>query len=227
MNYNIKHLAILMDGNARWANANNLTKAEGHKQGIEVAKKLIPVISEIGIPYLTLYAFSWENWQRPAEEINVLMKLLSFYIQSETNNLYKNGIKLRFIGNLEKLSLKLRDQIYKAVELTKDNNKMTLCVAFSYGSRTEIIDACQKIINAGISKVNEEVFRKFLYDPEMPDVDLIIRPSGEYRISNFLLWQAAYAEFYFSQKFWPEFDKEELNNALESYSKRVRRFGSR
>lgn len=225
--HNINHLAIIMDGNARWARANNLSKAQGHQKGAEVAKALIPIIAKLDIPYTTLYAFSSENWQRPADEVEMLIKLLTFYIQSEADNLNKNGVKLKIIGKLDKLSANLQEEIKQTIDLTKHNNKITLCIAFSYGSRTEIVDACQKIINSDVKEITEEHFKQYLYDPEMPDVDLLIRPSGEHRISNFLLWQAAYAELYFSNKFWPEFDEAELNKAIENYSTRTRRFGQR
>lgn len=225
--HDINHLAIIMDGNARWAEQHNKAKAQGHKKGAETAKSLLPCISKLGIKYLTLYAFSSENWQRPPEEVAILIDLLSHYVKKETEILSDNGIRLKVIGTLDKLSKKLQEKIQKAVELTKNNSKMTVTIAFSYGSRTEIVNACQQVLDSGIKKITEEDFKNFLYDPEMPDVDLLIRPSGVYRISNFLLWQAAYAELYFIDKFWPEFNEEDLKEALINYSKRKRNFGGR
>lgn len=224
---NIKHLAVIMDGNARWAKDNNLPKAEGHRSGAKAAKNLLSSAMELGVPYLTLYAFSSENWQRPDKEISVLLDLLAYYLTHETENLHKNGVKLKVIGNITRLSKALQQNINNALELTKNNDKMTLCIAFSYGGRVEIVDTCQKLINSGITKVTENDFKSLLYDPEMPDVDLLIRTSGVFRISNFLLWQIAYAELFFSTKNWPDFDKNDLIEALNDYSKRKRNFGTR
>ncbi len=227
MKQELNHLAIIMDGNARWAKSLGKTKAEGHKKGAETAKTLLPAASKLGIKYLTLYAFSSENWQRPADEVSILINLLSYYVKSETKILNENGIKLKVIGNLDKLSTNLQEKIAKAVEATKDNNKMTATIAFGYGSRDEILQACQKAIDSGVQNITEEHFKGFLYDPEMPDVDLLIRPSGLYRISNFLLWQIAYAELYFSDKFWPDFNEQDLQTAITEYSNRTRSFGGR
>ncbi len=227
MKQNLNHLAIIMDGNARWAKLNKKSKAEGHKKGAEVAKSLIPHLSKLGINYLTLYTFSSENWQRPAEEVSILINLLSHYVLHETKILAKHGIKLKIIGHLEKLAPSLQQKIKFAVESTKNNSKATVCIAFSYGSRAEMVDAFTKAINSGITKITEDNFRNFLYDPEMPDVDLLIRTGSEYRISNFLLWQLAYAELYFLDKFWPEFDINDLEKAIENYSTRQRNFGGR
>ena len=219
INHNIKHLAIIMDGNARWATSCNLSKAEGHKKGAEVAKELILQILELNIPYVTLYTFSSENWQRPKDEISLLMKLLNYYVENEIKTLHKHQIRLKIVGNL--------DKILHAAELTKNNDKMTVCLAFSYGSREEIVHACQNIVNSGIKQISEEIFSQFLYDKEMPDVDLYIRTGGFFRMSNFLLWQAAYAELYFIDKFWPDFSIDDLKVAIEDYSRRKRNFGGR
>ena len=162
---------------------------------------MIPYSSKLGIKYLTLYAFSSENWQRPANEVSILLKLLSYYVKNETKMLSDYQIKLKIIGNLDKLSPNLQKKINSAIDATKHNSKMTVTIAFGYGSRDEIVNACQKAIDSGVTTITEESFQNFLYDPEMPDVDLLIRPSGVYRISNFLLWQAAYAELYFLDKY--------------------------
>jgi len=227
MKQELNHLAIIMDGNARWAELHGKTKAEGHKKGAETAKALLPVAAKLGVKYLTLYAFSSENWQRPADEVSVLINLLSYYVKSETKILNENGIKLKIIGNLTKLSGNLQEKILKAVEATKDNNKMTVTIAFGYGGRDEIIQACQKIIDSEVKTITEEQFKNFLYDPEMPDVDLLIRTGGLFRISNFLLWQIAYAELFFSNKFWPDFTEQDLQTAITDYSNRKRSFGVR
>lgn len=223
----INHIAIIMDGNARWASLNGFTKAEGHKMGAEAIKNLIPNVMQLGIPYLTLYAFSSENWKRDHVEISVLIKLLSYYLKKEIKLLTKNGIKLKIIGKFDRLSKAVQKRINEAIELTKDNNKMTLCIAFGYGSRIEIVDACQKAMNSGKNNITEDDFKNYLYDPDMPDVDLLIRTSGVYRISNFLLWQLAYAELYFCEKYWPDFTKDDLIEALDDYAKRTRTFGAR
>jgi undecaprenyl diphosphate synthase len=227
MNHNIKHLAIIMDGNARWASSNNLPKSVGHQRGAETAKKLMPDIIKLGIDYLTLYAFSSENWQRPEDEVSWIMKLLSYYVENEVKTLHKNNIKLKIIGNLEKLNDSLKEKVIAATKLTENNDKMTVCIAIGYGGRAEIVDACQKIINSGIKQISQEDFRNFLYDPTMPDVDLLIRPSGVYRISNFLLWQVAYAELFFTDKFWPDFSINDIKEAVDNYSTRKRNFGGR
>ena len=227
INHNIKHLAIIMDGNARWATSCNLSKAEGHKKGAEVAKELILQILEFYIPYVTLYTFSSENWQRPKDEISLLMKLLNYYVENEIKTLHKRQIRLKIVGNLDKINSDLKNKILHAAELTKNNDKMTVCLAFSYGSREEIVHACQNIVNSGIKQISEEIFSQFLYDKEMPNVDLYIRTGGFFRMSNFLLWQAAYAELYFIDKFWPDFSIDDLKVAIEDYSRRKRNFGGR
>ena len=224
---NIKHLAIIMDGNARWAKQHNLPKHEGHRIGANKIRELLPEFLKFGIPYITLYTFSSENWQRSATEVSFLIKLLSTYLKNELNNLHKNGVKIKVIGRLNLLSNSLQEQINNAIELTKNNNKITLCIAFSYGSRQEITDACQKIIASGKKEIYEQDLQNAFYDSEMPDVDLLIRPGGVFRISNFLLWQAAYAELYFSPKYWPDFNKGDIIEAINDYLKRKRTFGKR
>ncbi len=223
----MNHLAIIMDGNARCAAVNNLPRSAGHQKGAQTAKELISKLIDLGIPYITLYAFSSENWKRPEDEVSLIMKLLSYYVESELKSIHKYNIRLKVIGDFSKLSDRLKSKINHATELTANNDKMTLCIALGYGSRAEIVSACQQIVDSGIKKISEEVFRSFLYDPDMPDVDLLIRPSGVYRISNFLLWQCAYAELYFTDKFWPDFTINDIKEAIKDYSKRTRNFGRR
>jgi undecaprenyl diphosphate synthase len=227
MTINIKHLAIIMDGNARWAEKHNLPKSEGHRAGAEKIRELLPEFINLNIPYVTLYTFSSENWHRSTPEVSFLMNLLSIYLKKELKFLYENGVKIKVIGRLSDLDPILKEQINRAIELTKSNDKITLCIALSYGSRNEIIDACQKIMASGKMEVSESEFKSALYDPEMPDVDLLVRCGGVLRISNFLLWQAAYAELYFSEKYWPDFNKDDILASLDDYSRRKRTFGKR
>lgn len=223
----IKHLAIIMDGNARWAAQRNLSKSEGHKAGAHKIRELLPEFINLKIPYVTLYTFSSENWYRSKTEVSFLIKLLKIYLRQELDYLHKSGVKIVVIGRLKFLSQELQIQINDAVELTKFNNTITLCFAFSYGSRNEIIDACMQLIACGKKIITENDFKNVLYDPKMPDVDLLIRSGGVLRISNFLLWQAAYAELYFSPKYWPDFNKTDIMDALDDYSRRKRNFGKR
>lgn len=223
----MKHLAVIGDGNARWAKENGLPISAGHQKGAEAYRNLLINAMELNIPYLTLYSFSSENWQRPEEEVAFLINLLDYYLQQEIASLNQNGIRLKVIGSFEKVNSSLQQRINRAVKDTQHNSKMTLCLAFSYGSRREIVDAYQKLLTAGKKQVSEEEFKNYLYDPEMPEVDLLIRTGGVLRISNFLLWQAAYAELLFSHKYWPDFDKNDLIEAVENYSQRKRTFGSR
>ncbi len=223
----INHLAIIMDGNVRWAISKGVAKSEGHRAGANNVKKLLPALIEMHIPYVTLYTFSTENWNRSKTEIAFLLKLLRFYLKEEAAALHKNGVRIKIIGRLERLGQSLQKQILETIELTKDNTEITLCIAFSYGGRAEIIDACQKIIDSGKPQISESEFKAYLYDSEMPDVDLLIRTSGEQRISNFLLWQTAYAELHFTPKYWPDLTKEDIIEAINNYSKRTRNFGAR
>lgn len=223
----VNHLAIIMDGNARWALSKGLPKSEGHRVGANNVNKLLPALIELHIPYVTLYTFSSENWNRSKTEIAFLLKLLSNYLKHEVTSLHQNGIKIKIIGRLEQAGKLLQKQMQDTIALTRNNTKMTLCIAFSYGGRAEIIDACQKIINSGKTQISETEFKDYLYDNEMPDVDLLIRTSGELRISNFLLWQSAYAELHFISKYWPDLTKEDLIAALANYSTRKRNFGAR
>jgi undecaprenyl diphosphate synthase len=225
MDDSIKHIAIIMDGNRRWAKERKLPAVEGHRHGAQQIKTITSNVIELNIPYLTLYAFSSENWNRSADEVSWLLNLLAIYLKKELANLIKNGIRLKVIGRLELLNDKLQSQINEAVLLTQDNYKITLCIAFSYGGRWEIIDACKKIIDAGIKEFGEVDFKNYLYDPEMPDVDMLIRTGGSFRISNFLLWQSSYAELYFSKKYWPDFNKQDLTDMVSDYFTRRRTFG--
>jgi undecaprenyl diphosphate synthase len=216
-----------MDGNARWAAAHGRTKAEGHNKGAQNAEDILPHALDLGVKYLTLYAFSSENWQRPIKEVSILIGLLNNYLNNESDFLKKHEIKLQVIGDLNRLPSPLVRKINKSIEATKNHTKMTVTIAFSYGARAEIVNACQKAIDSGLKKVSEDNFKDFLYDPNMPDVDILIRTGGLHRISNFLLWQSSYAEIYFIDTFWPDFNKKDLADIIEDYSKRTRSFGAR
>ncbi len=222
-----QHVAIIMDGNGRWAIQRGLPRLAGHKAGTENLRRVIRSTVEFGVKYLTIYAFSTENWGRPPEDVQGLMFILQDVIDRELNELHKEGVQLRHIGRLEKLDPRIQKKVLKAIELTKNNDRLILNVAFNYSGRDEIVYAIQKIINAGIAAedVTDEMVNKYLFTAGVPDPDLIIRTSGELRLSNFLIWQAAYSEWYISPKFWPDFDKEEYRRALESYSQRDRRYG--
>lgn len=221
------HVAIIMDGNGRWALSRGLPRLAGHKAGTENLRRVIRSSVEFGVKYLTIYAFSTENWGRPPEEVKGLMYILQDVIDRELNELHKEGVQLRHIGRLEKLNPRIQKKVLKAIELTKNNDRLILNVAFNYSGRDEIVYAIQQIINAGISAkdVTDEMVNRHLFTVGVPDPDLIIRTSGELRLSNFLIWQAAYSEWYISPKFWPDFDKEEYRRALESFASRDRRYG--
>jgi undecaprenyl diphosphate synthase len=222
------HIAIIMDGNGRWAQKRGLPRLEGHQAGVENLHSVIKYFAKLKLKYLTLYGFSTENWKRPKEEIEGLLDLLQEAIDKETLELHKNGIRIRHLGRRENLSAGLQQAIAKAVELTKDNKGMTLSIAFDYGGRAEILDAVRKIVNEGIppKKINEQLFDSHLYTAGLPEVDLVIRTAGELRLSNFLIWQTAYSEYYFAEVFWPDFDSKEIDKALLTYSQRQRRFGA-
>lgn len=226
-----QHVAIIMDGNGRWAKSKGLPRVYGHKKGAETAKKIIIKTLELGIPYLTLFAFSKENWARPYEEVQSILELLKFYLINEKEDLKKRGIRFKAIGDLEDFSEDLRVIITNLEQETKHNQKLTLTLALSYGGRTEIIRAVREIVSRikkgeiFYEEIDETLFRKFLYTADLPDPDLLIRTSGELRISNFLLFQLAYTEFYFTPIYWPDFDEIEYLKALRSYQERERRFG--
>jgi len=214
-----------MDGNGRWAGKRGLPRVMGHKVGVESVRSVIRVARKVGIKYLTLYTFSSENWQRPKEEVSYLMQLLKTLLIKEVDDLKRQGVRIRAIGRLGNLGKEVLEALNYAIEKTKDNRDLNLYLALSYGGRQEIVDAVNTILRLGIKEVDEEKFRDFLYDPELPDVDLLIRTAGEYRISNFLLWHTAYAELYITDVLWPDFREEEFLKAIEDYSKRVRKFG--
>ncbi len=221
------HVAIIMDGNGRWALSRGLPRIAGHRAGTENLRRVMEGCGELGIKYLTLYAFSTENWGRPAEEVRGLMGILENVIDSELAELHREGVQLRHIGILERLDPMLREKVLHAIELTKDNDKLVLNIAFNYGGRDEIVHAIQHMIYDEVNPqdVNDELVSKYLFTHGVPDPDLVIRTSGELRISNFLIWQAAYAEWYFTPVYWPDFDKAELRKAVEEYSHRERRYG--
>lgn len=222
-----RHVAMIMDGNGRWALSRGLPRLAGHKAGTENLRRVIRSTVEFGVKYLTIYAFSTENWGRPLEEVRGLMSILEDVLQRELNELHKEGVQLRHIGRLERLPGRLQEQVLDAIELTKNNDRLVLNVAFNYGGRDEIVHAIQKIIKDGIppEDVTDELVSKYLYTAGVPDPDLIIRTSGELRVSNFLIWQAAYSEWYVTPTYWPDFDKEEYRRALEAFAQRDRRFG--
>lgn len=223
----MKHLAIIMDGNGRWAEKHRKVRLSGHRAGAETLDNVMHYCREVGIKYLTVYAFSTENWKRSKEEVSGLMKLLSSFIKSKEKILIKERISFRVIGRRTDLSLKLQREI-AALEKKTAGGDFTLVVALSYGGRAEIVDAAKAwALSDEKDELTEETFSKFLYAPDIPDPDLIIRTSGECRTSNFLMWESAYSEWYFTDVYWPDFDRAEFDKALESYSRRERRMGGR
>ncbi|RKS99071.1 isoprenyl transferase [Flavobacterium sp. 123] len=226
-----KHLAIIMDGNGRWAKQKGLLRAFGHESGTKSVKLIIEASAKLGIDFLTLYAFSTENWNRPKLEVETLMKVLINSLRKELPTLQNNNIKLNAIGNLEKLPKSAQKELQDVIAKTKDNTRLTLTLALSYGAREEIANAVRNISNKvknniiSIDAIDDSIINEHLYTQNLPDVDLLIRTSGEHRISNFLLWQIAYAELYFTDILWPDFKEEDLYEAIISYQKRERRFG--
>ncbi|TYB30656.1 MAG: isoprenyl transferase [Candidatus Mcinerneyibacterium aminivorans] len=223
-----EHIAIIMDGNGRWAKQRNLSRSKGHKEGVKTTKKIIEYSAKIDIKYLTLYAFSAENWKRPRREVSFLMNLFNSTIDRELDDLIEKNVKVKFIGRREGLGGSIRRRIENAEKKTKDGKKLVLTVALNYGGRKEIVDAVKNLIKDEISaeQIDEETFSKYLYTSGTPDPDLVIRTSGEYRISNYLLWQIAYSELYITDVLWPDFDEKELDRAIKDYKSRNRRFGS-
>jgi undecaprenyl diphosphate synthase len=221
------HVGIIMDGNGRWARARGLPRMAGHKAGTENIRRVLRAATDFGIKVLTIYAFSTENWARPPEEVAGLMGLLGEVIRRELDDLHANGVCIRHSGRLDGIAPNLQEQIQRAVSLTCHNQRITLNVAFNYGGRAEIVDAIRHIMADGHSAeaVTEDLISQYLYTGDLPDPDLIIRTGGEWRLSNFLIWQAAYAEYYATLTYWPDFDEAELAKALEEYSQRERRFG--
>lgn len=221
------HVAVIMDGNGRWATRRGLPRLAGHKAGAENLRRIIRASVSFGVKYLTLYAFSTENWNRPQDEIHGLLHLLEDVIDSELDELNREGVRLLHIGHLEHLNKELARKVTHAMELTRTNERLVVNLAFSYGGRDEITCAIRKIIADGVAadRVDETLIGSYLFTAGIPDPDLIIRTSGEYRVSNFLIWQGAYSEWYFTPTLWPDFDKDEYYKALEEYGKRDRRFG--
>jgi undecaprenyl diphosphate synthase len=222
-----RHVAIIMDGNGRWALARGLPRIAGHRAGTENLRRVIRTSVEFGIKYLTIYAFSTENWGRPPEEVRGLLHILEDVIDRELAELDQEGVQLRHIGRLERLAPILQKKVLQAIERTKNNDRLILSVAFNYGGRDEIVQAIQHMMKDGTppDKVTDELVSQYLYTAGVPDPDLIIRTSGELRVSNFLIWQAAYAELYSTPAYWPDFDKDEYRRALETFGQRDRRFG--
>ena len=226
-----KHVAIIMDGNGRWAKSQNKERTFGHKNAIKAVREAISACNEVGIPYLTLYTFSTENWNRPTEEVDTLMNLLSSTLLQEAEEIFSKGIRIRAIGDLEALPENVRNQLYNIMELTKNNTKGNLTLALSYGSQKEILNAvkelCKKVKNGDINEndIDEHLFEQHLYTKELPPVDLLIRTSGEVRVSNFMLWQIAYAEMQFIDVLWPDFTKETFFQCILDYQTKERRFG--
>ncbi len=223
-----------MDGNGRWAKKRGLPRVAGHREGTQAVRKVVKAALELGIPVLTLYAFSSENWKRPKEEVSMLMGLLDHFVDKEINHLVKEGVCVRTIGHIEALPPHTLEKVTKAVKLTAGNSKLILNVALNYGSRTEILDAVAKILNEakkdprglnGSKPLTEENFSNYLYTAGLPDPDLLIRTSGEMRLSNFLLWQLSYAEIYITKKYWPDFNGADFVKAIKEYGRRERRFG--
>jgi len=223
------HVGIIMDGNGRWAKAHGKSRFEGHKAGTENLRRTLEHSVEFGVKMLTIYAFSTENWKRPPLEVMGLMKILEDVIDKELAELHKNGVQLRHIGQLERLQPVIRKKVLHAIDLTGNNDRLILNVAFNYGGRAEIVHAVKKIIRDNVvpEEITEELLSRYMYTGESPDPDLIIRTSGEFRTSNFLIWQAAYAEYHITPTYWPDFNKDEYFKALLAYSQRDRRYGAR
>jgi undecaprenyl diphosphate synthase len=225
---NIKHVAIIMDGNGRWAEMRGLSRIEGHREGVKKVREIINTAIELNLKALTLYVFSMENWKRPMSEIDALMKLLDFYLRNEMKKLVRDNIVFRAIGDLEKLPENIQKLLKEFELLTRKNTGLLLTGALSYGGKEEIIGAVKRILKQGLTpeEINEDTFENYLYTAGLPNPDLIIRTSGEMRLSNFLLWQSAYSELYFTETLWPDFGKDEFVSAIMEYQRRERRFGA-
>jgi len=222
-----RHIAIIMDGNGRWARQRGLPRLSGHRAGTENIRRIVSDCADLGVRYLTLYAFSTENWSRPSLEVSGLMRILSEFIDREMNGLHTERVQVRHLGRLEGISEALQRKIRSAVALTHNNDRLTLAVALNYGGRIDILDAVREIVAAGVplEQIDERCIADHLSTRGMPDPDLIIRTSGEWRLSNFLIWQAAYSEYWVTPVFWPDFDADQLQQAIQSYGQRERRFG--
>ena len=223
------HVGIIMDGNGRWAQLHGKSRFEGHKAGTENLRRTLRSSVEFGVKMLTIYAFSTENWKRPPLEVRGLMKILESVIDEELDDLHQNGVQLRHIGKLERLGPAIRKKVQRAIDLTKNNDRLVLNVAFNYGGRDEIVQAVKNLMrdNVAPDDVTEQLLSRYMYTGTSPDPDLIIRTSGEFRTSNFLIWQAAYAEYYITPAYWPDFDKDEYYKALSEFCRRDRRYGGR
>ena len=220
-----KHIAIIMDGNGRWAKKRLLPRIVGHTNGVKTVKRIVELARELNIQVLTLYAFSTENWQRPKDEVSGIMTLLKTYLKNELNNMIENGVSFRVSGDISRMSEDIQKELKDAIEKTKDMKSLVLNLALNYGSRQEILMACKSLMDKGIKNPTEQDFSDCLYTKGLPDPDLLIRTSGEMRISNFLLWQLAYTEIYITDVLWPDFDEDEFCKAIIEYQKRDRRFG--
>ena len=226
-----KHIAVIMDGNGRWAVEKGLSRTEGHREGIESVRDIVKASSQMGIEYITLYAFSIENWKRPASEVSILMKLLEYFLKAELNDLHKNNVRIFTIGKTNSLPKTIQKLLYDAMELTKENTGLTLTLALSYSGRWDIVRAVQMIAldvrrgKVSPEDISDELFSSYLQTSNLPDPDLLIRTSGEIRVSNFLLWQIAYAEMFFTKTMWPDFTSDELDEIIKNFKQRERRFG--
>lgn len=222
------HIAIIMDGNGRWAKKRLMPRSVGHKAGADMLKRIVRKCNDMGVKYLTVYAFSTENWKRPDEEVSLLMGLIVTYLQKEVKEMNENNVKIGAIGDIEKLPKKAYDELKKAMEITKDNTGVVFSLALNYGFRDDLSHAIKNMMkeNINIEDINDETVKKYLYTSYMPDPDLIIRTGGEIRLSNFMLYEASYSEFYFCDTLWPEFDEEQLCKAIYDYQQRDRRFGN-
>jgi len=220
------HVAFIMDGNGRWAKKRGLERIEGHKKGAEVADSASRWCADLGIRYVTLYAFSTENWRRPQQEVDFLFELMLIYISSKLDNMLEEGVRMRFIGRLNELPVKLMNFTEEIEKKTSSCRKLDVVVALNYGGRAEIVDSVNRVLESGKQRVSEEDIKENLYLPNVPEPDLIVRTSGEERISNFLTWQSVYSELFFTKTLWPDFTKEEFVKIVEEYSKRKRRFGA-
>ena len=222
------HVAIIMDGNGRWARQQGLPRLAGHRAGVDNIRRVLDALSQYGVRYVTLYAFSTENWSRPSDEVEGIMEILREATYQETADLHEKGVKILHLGRTDRLSPELGDAVSHAQELTKDNTRMILSVAFDYGGRAEILDAVKRMLREKVppDRLDEALFSSYLYSAGLPDPDLIIRTAGELRLSNFLLWQSAYSEYYPTPTLWPDLDQEEIGMAIESFGKRQRRFGA-
>jgi len=222
------HVAIVPDGNGRWAEQRGLSRLDGHRAGVKNMRAIVEYLNDYQIKYVTLYGFSTENWGRPEDEVSGLFRILAERIDKDVPKLHKKGVKVRHLGRLGELPSWLQQAVSRAVELTKNNTGMTLNLAFNYGGRVEILDAVRRLVAEGVSpeSIDEKLFSSYLYTAGLPDVDLLIRTGDELRLSNYLIWQTAYSEYYFTQVLWPDFTKEDIDKALLAYSQRKRRFGA-